>query len=70
MLFAPSAADGLSVKRTDLEAFREAAAEKSALREGSLGEVMLEGSEGLEPWNCAERSENCVRRRSSESACL
>jgi hypothetical protein len=43
------AAEGLSVKRTDLEAFREAAAEKSSLSDGSLGEVMLDGSEGLDP---------------------
>lgn len=37
------------MKRTDFETFREAAAEKSSLRAGSLGEVIVEGSEGWAP---------------------
>ena len=55
------------MKRTDFEAFREAAAEKSSLNDGSLGEVMFAGSDGLEPWNCEERSENCSFRRAIAS---
>lgn len=61
---------GLSVKRTDFEAFREAAAEKSGLRDGSLGEVIVEGSKGWEPWNCDERSEYCAFSLDIESEWL
>lgn len=38
--------EGLSVKRTDFEILREVAAEKSGDKDGSLGEVMLDGSSG------------------------
>lgn len=55
------------MKRTDFEGFEDAA-EKSALKAGSFGEVMFRAFEGVEPWNCDDKSENCARKRSSESA--
>jgi hypothetical protein len=55
--FGSEAVEGLSVKRTDFESLREEAAVKSEDRDGSLGVVRLEGSEGWEPWNCELRSE-------------
>lgn len=67
---ADAASEGLSLKRTDFEGFREEAAEKSGLSDGSLGEVMVEGSAGWEPWNCEKRSEYCALRRATESEWL
>ena len=62
-------AEGLSVNRTDFEGL-DVAAEKSSLSRESFGEVIVEGSEGLEPWNCEKRSEYCALRRVTESEWL